>query len=110
MPRKKQETLQPEHSLFDVLTDPGSQPLSIHNDVADTHVEELQGDVEPTPLVAGAKPARRVVTAKKVSSEPLDVSALTQQCRFEESEQVKIIKLEDSFVVAKPTARKEDET
>ncbi len=110
MARKKQETLQPGYSLFDVLTDPGSQPSPIHSDVADTHVEELPGDVEPTPLFADAKPARRMVTAKNVSSEPLDVSALTQPGMFGEIEQVKIIKLEECFVVAKPTARKDDET
>lgn len=102
MPRKKQETLQPGHSLFDVLTDPRSQPSPIHSDVADTHVEELPGNVEQSPLFADAKPARRVVTAKNVSSEPLDVSALTQTEMFEDTGQLEIRTIADCFVTRNP--------
>src|SRR5260370_24520126 len=108
--RKKQESLQPEHLVFDVLTDPGSQPSPIHNDVADTHVEELPGDDEQSTLFAGAKPVRRVVTAKKVSSDWVDVSGLTQAGMFGYgSVEMGIPEtFEDCFVESKPSVRTED--
>jgi hypothetical protein len=83
------------------------QSLLFHSDVADTREEELSGDVEQETLFhTDVIPARRSVTPiQPVPSDPLNAADLTQVDLFEETEQVKITRIEGCQVINPPVKR-----